>query len=197
MTGSPGVDVRAARRAGTGRRERAGRALWQGVRPLFAWSPTPLHAWRRGMLRRFGARIGTRVVVYPSAAITQPWCLEIGDESAVGPGVVLYSLGAIRLGARVTVSQRAHLCAATRDHRRRDFPLVRRPILVEDDAWIAAEAFVGPGVRIGRGAVVAARAVAVRDVDDWQVVAGNPARVVSRRSLADPRRAGGVARGSD
>lgn len=182
-----GIDVAAARRAGTGRGERLGRGLWLGVRPLFAWSPVPLHAWRRGLLRGFGARIGRDVAVYPSVEIVQPWCLEIGDESAVGPGAVLYALGPIRLGARVTVSQRAHLCAATRDHRRPDFPLVRRPIRVEDDAWIATEAFVGPGVRIGRGAVVGARAVAVRDVDDWAVVAGNPARTVSRRALTDPR----------
>lgn len=183
MSTPPGIDVAAARRGGTGARERLGRALWRVCRPLFAWSPAPLHGWRRGLLRAFGARIGRGVAIYPSVEITQPWRLEIGDESAVGPGVVLYSLAEIRLGARVTVSQRAHLCAASRDHRRRDFRLERRPIRIGDDAWIAAEAFVGPGVSVGRGAVVAARAVAVRDVEAWVVVAGNPARPVSRREI--------------
>jgi len=183
---SPGIDVAAVRRAGRGSRERLGRALWRLARPLFAWSPAPLHAWRRGLLRAFGARVGAAVEIYPSVEIAQPWRLSIGDESAIGPGAILYSLGDIAIGARVTVSQRAHLCAATRDHRRRDFPLERRPIRIDDDAWVAAEAFVGPGVSVGRGAVVAARAVAVRDVEPWQVVAGNPARPVSRRDVADP-----------
>jgi putative colanic acid biosynthesis acetyltransferase WcaF len=185
VSDTPGIDVAAARSAGARSRERLGRALWRSARPLFAWSPTPFHAWRRALLRAFGARIGRAVAIYPSVEIAQPWRLEIGEGSAVGPGAILYSLGEIRLGTRVTVSQRAHLCAATRNHRRRDFPLERRAIRIDDDAWIATEAFVGPGVSVGRGAVVAARAVAVRDVEAWQVVAGNPARPVSRREIAE------------
>jgi putative colanic acid biosynthesis acetyltransferase WcaF len=62
-------------------------------------------------------------------------------------------------------------------------PLVKEPIVIEDAAWICADAFVGPGVRVGAGAVVGARAVAMSDVEPWTVVAGNPAAPIKRREL--------------
>jgi len=112
-----------------------------------------------------------------------PWNVEIGDWTAIGEEAILYSLGRITIGARVTVSQRAHLCAGTHDYRKREMPLLRPPIRVEDEAWICAEAFVGPGVLIGQGAVVGARAVVVRSVAPWTVVAGNPARPIGDRVM--------------
>jgi putative colanic acid biosynthesis acetyltransferase WcaF len=60
-------------------------------------------------------------------------------------------------------------------------PLVKLPINIGDWAWVAADAFVGPGVTIGRGAVVGARSVVVRDVPPDVVVAGNPARILGPR----------------
>ncbi|MBL8564833.1 MAG: hypothetical protein JNM89_03870 [Hyphomicrobiaceae bacterium] len=67
-------------------------------------------------------------------------------------------------------------------------PLTKRPIHVGDEAWICADAFVGPGVTIGARAIVGARAVAMRDVADDAIVVGNPARVIKvrTRSLEDP-----------
>ena len=135
------------------------------------------------MLRAFGATVGPGVHVYPSAIITLPWLLEVGEWSALGDSVLVYNLGSVRIGSRVTISQRAHLCAGTHDYRQASMPLERRPISIGDAAWICADAFVGPGVSVGEGAVVGARAVVVRDVEPWTVVAGNPARVVGRRSL--------------
>jgi len=112
-----------------------------------------------------------------------PWNLEIGDWSAIGEHAILYSLGRISIGAQVTVSQRAHLCAGTHDYRRADMPLLRPPIRIEDKAWICSEAFVGPNVVVGEGAVVGARGVVVRSVSPWTVVAGNPARPIGTRVL--------------
>jgi putative colanic acid biosynthesis acetyltransferase WcaF len=62
-------------------------------------------------------------------------------------------------------------------------PLLKPPIRIEDQAWICADAFVGPGVVVGEGAVVGARAVVTKDVAAWTVVAGNPARFVKKRAL--------------
>ena len=59
-----------------------------------------------------------------------------------------------------------------------------KQIVIGDDAWIAAGAFIGPGVTIGAGAVVGARAVVMKDVPPWTVVAGNPAKFISKRVLA-------------
>lgn len=180
--GSP-LDIAANRRARKWTtRELLGRVLWDVLSiPLFAWTPRPLWAWRRLVLRIFGARIGREVHVYPSVRIAIPWNISIGDCSAVGDGAILYSLGSITIGERVTISQYAHLCAGTHDHASPAFPLMKAPITIASETWVCADAFVGPGVTIGPGAIVGARAVAMRDVDAGRIVAGNPAKEIKKR----------------
>ncbi|MCP4309160.1 MAG: hypothetical protein GY788_30660 [bacterium] len=181
------VDVRANRASRKwSRREQAGRVLWELLRrPLFNWTPRPLWAWRRAVLRLFGARIGGDVHVHPTVTIAVPWNLTIKDYAALGDGVIVYNLGAISIGENATVSQFAHLCAGSHDYRRLDMALLKPPITIGADCWICAEAFVGPGVAIGDGAVVGARAVAMRDVGAWTVVAGNPATKIADREVHD------------
>lgn len=177
------VDVAANRSARKWtRKELLGRLLWAGASPLFRFSPRPLWAWRRWLLVFFGARIGPNVHVYPSVKITIPWNLQIGAGTAVGDRAILYALGPIRIGSRVTVSQGAHLCAGTHDWRDPAMPLVKSPIEIGNEAWICADAFVGPGVTVGRRAILGARAVAMRSLADDEIAVGNPASVVSHRS---------------
>lgn len=162
--------------------EKVKRALWMFVRAtLFRLSFHNWYAWRRLLLRGFGARIGRGVRIRPSAVIEVPWNLSIGDHTAVGDHAILYSLGVITIGRDVVISQYAHLCAGTHDYTVPEFPLLRLPIEVGDHAWIAADAFVGPGVTVGAGAVVGARATVVKNVAAGQIVVGNPARAVRRR----------------
>ncbi len=158
---------------------------WGVAKWLFRISPRPCFGFRASLLRLFGAKVGERVHIYPSAVIYFPWTITVGNESAIGEDALVYSLGAITIGERVTISQRSHLCAGTHDYTRRDMQLVRLPITINDDAWICADAFVGPGVVIHRGAVVGARAAVFRDVDAWTVVGGNPARFIKQRILRD------------
>ena len=159
------------------------RVLWSLAQPLFRFSPRPCFAWRRFLLRCFGAKIGRSVHVYPSATIYFPWNLEAGDESAIGEQAFIYNLGPVTLGPRVTISHRAHICAGTHDYTKPDFPLLRPPISIGAEAWICADAFVGPGVTIGQGAIVGARAVAMKDVQPGSIVIGNPARETKRREI--------------
>ena len=134
------------------------------------------------MLRLFGASIGSGVRIYPTVMITLPWNLEVGSEASVGDRAILYNLGSITIGKAATVSQGAHLCAGSHDHRRADLPLLKLPITIGEGAWICADGFVGPGVKVGDYAIVGARAVAMRDVEGWSIVAGNPARSVGKRA---------------
>ena len=135
------------------------------------------------MLRLFGARIGEHVNVYPSSHIYMPWNVAIGDWSALGEDVFVYSLGKVVIGRRVTLSYRAHICAGTHDLSDPAMPLLKPPVTIEDDVWVGTEAFLGPGVTIGAGAVVGARAVVVRAVAPRAIVVGNPARVVGARKV--------------
>jgi putative colanic acid biosynthesis acetyltransferase WcaF len=167
------------------RAEYVGRVAWAVVHPLFRFSPQPCHGWRRILLRAFGAAIGRDVRIDPSAHIMIPWNLTMGDQSSIGAGAWIYNLGPVSIGARATVSHLAHVCAGTHDYESASLPLLRLGIHIGDDAWICAEAFVGPDVHVGAGAVVAARAVVVRPVAPWTVVAGNPATMIKDRVLRD------------
>lgn len=163
------------------------RVMWMIVSALFF--RTSFHnwyGWRRMLLRMFGAKIGHDVRIRPTVKIEIPWNLDIDDGSIVGDHAILYSLGKITLGKRVIISQYAHLCAGTHDYRYKAFPLVRPPITIGDEAWIAADAFVGPGVTMGRRAVLGARASAFRDIGAEMIAAGNPAREIKRRESLDP-----------
>jgi putative colanic acid biosynthesis acetyltransferase WcaF len=158
------------------------RLAWSVVEgTLYRWSPVPFHGWRRFLLRVFGARIGPGARPYPSVRIWAPWNLELGPVSCLGPGVICYSVAHISLGVNSIVSQGVHLCAATHDHRDPGFPLVVGPISVGAESWVAAEAFIGPGVHISERAVVGARAVVMKDVESGMVVVGNPMRTVGMR----------------
>lgn len=165
-------------------RQKVSRVVWMFVRStLFRFSFHNWYGWRRLLLRAFGARVGRGVRIRPTAHVEIPWNLDIGDESVVGDHAILYSLGTIRVGRMVVISQYAHLCAGTHDYTDRTFPLLTPPIRVEDEAWVAADAFIGPGVTVGARSVVGARATVVKDVPPDQVVAGNPAHPVKRRAF--------------
>ena len=166
------------------RREYIGRALWALTWPLFRFSPRPLFGWRRFLLRLFGARIGRHAHVYPSARIYLPWNLTLGEEASIGEWALIYNLGPVSIGDRATISHRAHLCAGSHDYRDPAMPLLRLPITIGPQAWICSDAFIGPKVQVGEGAVVGAAAVAVRDVAPWEIVGGNPARRIKTRYLA-------------
>lgn len=163
------------------RREQAGRVFWAFSRPFFALSPRPLWGWRRAMLRAFGAKIGADVHIYPTVRVTIPWNLAIADRSAVGDRAILYALGPIDIGADVTISQNAHLCAGSHDWRDPRMPLLKPPVTIGAGAWICADAFVGPGVTIGERTILGARGVAMRDLPANVIATGNPARVVGKR----------------
>jgi len=127
--------------------------LWWIVQgTLFAMSPQFMYGWRRALLRLFGARIGVNVLIRPSVRVTYPWKVRIGDRCRIGDNAELYSLGDIDIGTDVVISQRSYLCAATHNYKKISFDIIESPISIEDQVWIAADVFVGPGVKIGRGA---------------------------------------------
>jgi putative colanic acid biosynthesis acetyltransferase WcaF len=160
--------------------EQLRRVAWGLGRWLIRLSPRPAFAWRRVVLRSFGARIGKHVNIYPSTDLYMPWNVEIGHWSALGENVFVYSLGKVRIGNNVTLSYRSHVCAGSHDLNDPARPLLKPPVTIEDGVWVGTEAFIGPGVTVGRGAVVGARAVVVKNVESLDVVVGNPARPIRR-----------------
>lgn len=161
-----------------------GRVIWTVAWCLlFRPSPRICFAWRRGLLRLFGAKIGRQARIAPTVRIWAPWNLEVGEEASLAYNVDCYSVDRITIGAHATVSQEAFLCSATHDVNDPHMGLVTAPISVEDQAWVCARAFIAPGVCVGLGSVVGACSVVTRDVAPWTVVAGNPARKIKSRIL--------------
>jgi len=162
------------------------RVFWMGTWLLLArFTPPPLHGWRRLVLRAFGARIGKGARVHASVSVWLPANLELGDHVLIGPGVRLYNQGRISIGAYTVVSQRAHICASTHDLGDPRFQLVLRPIAIGTRCWIAAEAFVGPGVTMGDRSVLGARGALFGDAEPDGVYSGNPAVFVKPRNLRE------------
>lgn len=154
-------------------------ALWILARGVFfqTWVPWP-SSLRVVLLRAFGARIGRDVVVRANVNISFPWRLAVNDHVWIGDDVGILSLADVTIESNVCISQRAYLCTGSHDYRREDFKLVTRPITIRTGSWIAAAAFIAPGVKVGVGAVVAAGSVVTRDVPPNTLVRGNPAEIV-------------------
>lgn len=172
-------------------RERLRESLWGLVgRPLMRLT---FHNWyrlRRELLRLFGADIHPTARVRPSVRISHPWRLRIGAQTTIGDRAILFCLGQISIGDRCTVSQYAHLCAGGHDYTRRDMPLITDPITIEDDVWIAADVFVGPGVTIERDTVVGARSTVVHSLPERSICAGDSAKPLKARHVRQPAPAG-------
>ena len=169
-------------------KSRVVRLIWNAVWLLLArWTPERgirlFNVWRIFLLRLFGAKIGKRSWVMSSCEIWQPWNLVIGDYVSIAEHVVLYNIDRITIGNQVVISREAFLCAASHDVKSPIMELTYAPIEIGNEAWIAARAFIVPGVKVGEGAVVAAAAVAAKDVPAWTIAAGNPARVVKERVI--------------
>jgi putative colanic acid biosynthesis acetyltransferase WcaF len=148
---------------------------------FFRPSPQVLYFWRRMLLRMFGARIGKGVLIRPSVKVTYPWKITIGEYSWIGDEVVLYSLGEIKIGSHAVVSQRSYLCAGSHDYNSEEFTIFSLPVVVEDQAWLATDVFVGPGVTIGKAAVVGARSSVFKSIEGGKIYAGNPAKIIKER----------------
>lgn len=167
-------------------KEKLLRLFWDTVWFLF-FQISPrwmLNTWRRWLLNLFGAKVlpGS---MHPSVQVWAPWNLQIGLGCAISEKVNLYCVSPITIGRNVTISREAFICTASHDITSSNMELIHFPIVVEDYAWICSRAFIGPGVTIGKGAVVAACAVVTKDVAPWTVVGGNPARYIKDRVISE------------
>ena len=155
--------------------------IWRVVNVLFfGWCGNRI---RQIMLKCFGAKIGAGCLICRGVVVYAPWNLELGEMVCIGPYTELYNKAKILIGSGVVISQHSYLCTASHDISSREMSLITERIELQDNIWIAAHASILPGVKIGDGAVVGACAVVAKDVPDWAVVVGNPARVVGKRDL--------------
>lgn len=148
---------------------------------LFKTSPQFMYSWRRFLLRCFGAKIGKGVVVRPSAQITYPWKISIGDYSWIGDDVILYSLGEIEIGSNSVISQRSYICTGSHDYTKETFDIFAKKIKIGSSCWLATDVFIAPGVTIGNGTVVGARSSVFKNIPESKICIGSPAKIIRDR----------------
>lgn len=156
---------------------------WMVYTVFFRLSPQVLYAWRRFLLRLFGAKIGKNVIIRPTARITYPWKVSIGDYSWIGDDVVLYSLGNIKIGENTVISQRSYICTGTHDYNSEDFRIYAEDINIGSKCWLATDVYIAPGITIEDGVVVGARSSVFSDLDANKVYVGSPAKSIKNRKL--------------
>jgi len=112
--------------------------------------------------------------------------LTIGNGSNIGPYCYIGCSGGITIGQNVLMGPRVSLFAENHNFDRPDIPMkeqgvTRKPIVIEDDCWLASSCTILAGVHVGRGAVIGASAVVTKDVPAYAIVGGVPAKVLSWR----------------
>ena len=136
---------------------------------------------RMTIYRRLGVQADEGSIIWCGARINHLGRIRIGRNSIVGPDTVLLSQGGIRIGANVNISGFSYIISQEHNTRSPGLETSLAEVVIEDYAWLATNVTVLPGVRIGRGAVVAAGAVVARSVEPCTIVGGNPARKIGTR----------------
>jgi putative colanic acid biosynthesis acetyltransferase WcaF len=162
-------------------------AWFFGGSPLVRSQLLPSSAIRRGILRLFGAEIGTGVVIKPGVKIKFPWLLKVGDYSWIGEDCWIDNLALVVLGKNVCLSQAAYVCTGNHDWNDPQFALIVRPVRILDGAWVGARSVIAPGAVIGESSVVAmGSAVSARGIPAGEVHGGNPTAFLSKRYRETP-----------
>lgn len=168
-----------------GRKHQLIRLIWGIVWPLGTWFlPRSVGSgWKRMLLRMFGAKIHSTAIVQSSAKIYYPANLVMKEFACIAADVDCYNVAPVVIGSQSTVSQGAYLCTASHDITDPKHHLITKPIVIEDQVWVGARAYIAMGVTIRQGAIVGATASVYKEVAPWTVVGGNPAKVLKMRVI--------------
>ena len=168
-----------------------GALLWKQIlwyflgEPLFRSHWLPFSAFKVWILRCFGAQIGQQVRIKPGVRVKFPWRLSVGDYVWIGENTWFDNLALIKIESHVCLSQDVYLCTGNHDWSHPDFKLIPAAIHIEQDTWLAARTVVGPGVTVGRGAVLCLGSVTGRSLQPMTIYAGNPAQPVKQREFKE------------
>lgn len=160
--------------------------LWYFVgAPLVQSYWLPMSGLKVQLLRWFGATIGQGVRIKPGVRVKFPWRLAIGDYVWLGEDTWIDNLAFVTIESHVCISQGVYLCTGNHNWSHPNFELITAPIHIQTSSWIAARSTIGPGVTVGRGAILALGSVTGRSLEAMMIYAGNPAQPIKPRKLSE------------
>ena len=144
---------------------------------FFSRAFTPSH-FRSIILRIFGARVGSGVIIRRGVRVHFPWKLEIGNDCWIGEEVWFINHEKITIGSNVCISQRSIICSGGHDYRSAALEYAHKPVIIKDGAWVCLDAKVLPGVTIGECSVVSAGEVTRNSLPDYSMLVGGQVRPI-------------------
>lgn len=152
-------------------------ALFNGI-----YNFTPLFFLKRMVLRLGGIRIGKKSYIHSRTRFLGMGKITIGSHTTINPGCYLDNRVGIRIGSNVSIAHDTKIYTLGHDIDDPDFSVKGAEVEIGDYACIFAGAMIMPGVKIGEGAVVYTGSVVTKDVGDYEVAGGNPAKIIRKRS---------------
>ena len=164
------------------------RGMYSGLIWLFSTSIIPNIPSKRvkiWSLKKMGAKIHKNVIFYSGFSVRNPKGLVIENGVSIGPKVLLDARCGITIKKCAVIAYDAIIWTLNHDYNDVHFCGEGAPVDIGEYAWICSRAIVLPGVRIGKGAVVASGAIVTKDVAPWTVVGGCPAKQIGERQKKD------------
>ncbi|MCL4389946.1 MAG: acyltransferase [Patescibacteria group bacterium] len=156
---------------------------------LYWIGEVPSHNFRRFFYTSAGMRIGRGSVIHTYARFYQPKGISVGEDTIIGDHVFLDGRSPLKIGSHVDIASSVMIYNSEHNSEAVDFSdpenVVEEPVSIGDYVFIGPRAIILPGVKIGRGAIVAAGAVVTKDVPDFAIVGGVPANVIGQRKVKD------------
>jgi maltose O-acetyltransferase len=150
----------------------------------------PSHIVRKLKYRFFGMKIGKGSTIHMWASFFQPKNIEIGEDTIVGDHAFLDGRAKLKIGNHVDIASGVMIYNSEHNINENDFAVIEKvieePVEIGDYCFIGPRVTILPGVKIGKGAVVAAGAVVTKDVPDFAIVGGVPAKMIGERQNKNP-----------
>lgn len=143
----------------------------------------PFYGVKTGILKLFGSKIGTGVLIKPKVNIKYPWKLDIGNHVWIGEKVWIDNLDKVSIGSNVCISQGALILSGNHDYKKSTFDLLTKPIVLEEGVWIGAQTIVTGGVTCKSHSVISAGSILSKDTDAYGIYKGNPAIKIKDRII--------------
>ncbi len=145
----------------------------------------PIHTFRILIYKMDGVKIGRASHIHMGAQFFYPKNISIGHGTIIGQGAFLDGRDTLLIGDNVDIASDVMIYNSEHDIHSEDFKPILAPVEIGDYCFIGPRAIILPGVKVGKGAVVAAGAVVTKDVEENSIVGGVPAKVIGERKLRD------------